>query len=718
MARKRYKPNLFTGVLIFIAAMLLALIIANIDVFRSLELDFLDYRFKLRGSLDISDSPIVIVAIDDQSDESTPHRWPWPREYFARVIDNLGKAGARVIGVDVIFDQADRHGIDSDARFTRSLEKADNVVLAGKILRTTGRLEAMILVPPYHQFTRTNTPWGLVSSEVDADGTYRRYLLAQSHLDSTYSSFAAEVLKIYEGIPKETGIRDEADDFIIGDIVIPKYDSYSMLINYAGPAYSFPVYSFDNILDDADFQLLDEYDLDAFDDPGVPELGIPPGLLHSGVFKDKIVLIGATMQELHDEFTTPFLETTDEEGRRQKAATPGVEVHANALQTILDENYMDVIGIWELLAILAFLGIIVYVATYYLPTLWAALSNGLLITAYAWAGLLLFAHRNLIIEITTPILFIFLAYLGYNLYQYILAQKEKRMIKGAFAHYVPEKVVSEILANPDKLQLGGEERVVTMLFSDAAGFTSISEKMGPSDLVQLLNEYLTEMSEIVLANDGIIDKYEGDAIMAEFGVPVHYDNHAHMACKTAIEMQRRLAELRKKWKKEKKPELKARIGINTGEVIVGNMGARDVFDYTVIGDHVNLASRLEGANKFYGTAILISEYTYERVKDDFYARMLDTIRVKGKQEPILVYELLSSKEETLEKHMLTLLQDFQQGLDHYYARNWSEALHCFEICLKNLPEDPPSLEYCKRCQAYRSHPPPEDWDGVTVLTAK
>jgi adenylate cyclase len=323
-----------------------------------------------------------------------------------------------------------------------------------------------------------------------------------------------------------------------------------------------------------------------------------------------------------------------------------------------------------------------------------------------------------VLEVISPSLVILFSFVGFNLYHYILSQHEKKMIRGAFSHYVPEKVVSQILENPDKLTLGGEERVVTVMFSDVAGFTSISEKLTPAELVQLLNEYLTSMTDTILEHQGIIDKYEGDAIMAEFGMPVPYDNHPYMACKAALKMQNKLRNLRKKWKDEGKPLITARIGINTGEVIVGNMGSRNVFDYTVMGDHVNLGSRLEGANKFYGTSIMISEFTYGHVKDDFYTRELDLIRVKGKEKPIKVFELIASAEIKLEQRFHDMLEIYAKGLGHYKLQEWDDAINCFEECLKIRPNDSPSSEYRSRCIDYKFNSPGPEWDGVTIMQEK
>jgi len=718
MAKKKHQPKILISTLIGIVTIAIALFVANIPTIASLELSFLDFRFQMRGPLDISESPVIILAIDDQSDESTPDRWPWPRSYFAHVIENLNDAGAKVIGVDVIFDQPDKHGAESDDQLAAVLNKYDNIVLSGKVTSIRGRAEQIIQVPPYSKFTETGVLWGLVSSEVDEDGIYRRYLVGQSVLDTTFSSFASEILKLYNGYDRKLELQNLPDQFILGDYVVPKFAVNSMLINYYGPASTFKYFSFDNVLDDEDFDLLEEFDLDAFDDPGFPDEGIPPGPLHSDVFKDKIILIGSTMQELHDDFPTPYLEIKDESGRSSQALMPGVETHANALQTIFDQNYLSEIGFWENLFLLIVISVLLYLFSYFLPTGWGITFSTLLILVYFGISIFVFSEFNFISEITTPVFLIVFGFGGHTLYQYLLSQKEKKLIQGAFAHYVPEKVVSKILENPDKLQLGGEQQIISVMFTDVAGFTSISEKLTPAQLVQLLNDYLTEMTEIVLENNGIIDKYEGDAIMAEFGVPVHYDNHPYMACKTAIEMQRKLKEMREFWKKQNKPMLKARVGINTGEVIVGNMGSRNVFDYTVMGDHVNLGSRLEGANKFYGTNIMISEFTYEFVKDQFYTRPLDLIKVKGKEKPINVYELIAFKEDKLKDNFLEMLQSYEKGIEFYKARNWDEAIDSFEKCLKLVHVDSPSEEYRRRCIEYKFNQPSEDWDGVTVMTEK
>ncbi len=716
MAQQKKGSGTLQTIGISIVAVLLAYILSLTDTLQILELKFLDMRYELRGPVVPEDNPIVILAIDDQSDEATAHRWPWPRSYFAHVIENLNEAGAAVIGVDVIFDQPDKYSPENDDELSRVLAENDNVVLAGKLLRSTQRKYSTI-IPPYEKFQVNDTPWGIVAIEADADGFYRRYLVADAHQDSMFGSFAAHIMSLYNNDP-DLELENNPGAFIVNDRIIPKYEQSGMLINFHGPAYSFQYYSFVNVLDDSEFDINLDYDLDVFDDPGDVEFGLPPGLKYTGELKDKIVLIGATMQELHDNFPTPFLEYTDDQGNPVKVEMPGVEIHANALLTMMNNNYLYQVPFFTHILIVVLAIVLVWLITRFLPTLWSTIVAVLLVLGYIALSMGLFLSDSLVMPMVNPILVIVFAYVGHTVYQYLETQREKKVLRGAFAHYVPEGVVQEIINNPDKLQLGGEERVVSVLFSDVAGFTSISEKLTPRELVTLLNEYLTAMTDIVLANNGIIDKYEGDAIMAEFGVPVPYEEHPQAACRTALQMQKKLAQMREKWKAEGRPALQARVGINTGEVIVGNMGSQTVFDYTVMGDHVNLGARLEGANKFYDTLIMISEFTYEYVKNDFYTRPLDLIKVKGKDKPIEVFELIAERDEKLPSKYLEMLSVYQRGVSAFRNRAWRQAIDYFDFCLNLYPDDYPSKMYRKRCLEYKINEPAPDWDGVTTMTEK
>jgi adenylate cyclase len=299
----------------------------------------------------------------------------------------------------------------------------------------------------------------------------------------------------------------------------------------------------------------------------------------------------------------------------------------------------------------------------------------------------------------------------------VVNNRDEKIIKDAFSKYVSEKVVNQILAKPEILVLGGEERVLTAFFSDLAGFSSISEDLSPQELVELLNDYLTEMTDIIIKYDGTVDKFEGDAIIAFFGAPVPYEDHALRACRVAIEMQQRLAEMRDHWKTLGKHQLYMRIGVNTGRMVIGNMGSKTRMDYTMMGDSVNLASRLEGVNKQYQTETIISEFTFEKVKAEIETRELDTIRVMGKNKPIKIYEVLGKKGE-LSPQMRAILPLFNQGLQYYSNRDWKQALACFEKVLQINEHDGPSLTYRERCIDYQYRPPQENWDGVYEMTSK
>lgn len=297
--------------------------------------------------------------------------------------------------------------------------------------------------------------------------------------------------------------------------------------------------------------------------------------------------------------------------------------------------------------------------------------------------------------------------------------KQQAYIRDAFTRYVPEKVVEELLVHPEKLSLGGEERIITVLFSDLQNFTMISDQLSPQQLVQLLNEYLSEMTDIIISEGGIIDKYLGDAIMAEFGVPLPVDNHADLAVSAALKMQRRLRELRQKWAEQDLPELQCRIGINTGKLVIGNMGSDRVFDYTVIGDAVNLASRLEEANKYYHTSLIVSSYTHQALTPDrFCTRILDVIKVKGRSEAVKVFEVYGEASDSIGLHEVKYYQAYQTAFNAYLAKDFTRAREYFAIALEQRPRDPAATWMIRRIDAVDADNLPEDWDGAVALWTK
>jgi adenylate cyclase len=295
--------------------------------------------------------------------------------------------------------------------------------------------------------------------------------------------------------------------------------------------------------------------------------------------------------------------------------------------------------------------------------------------------------------------------------------REKSAVRSAFSRYLSPKVVEAVLDNPDMLSLGGSRRVMTCFFSDLAGFTSISEALSPEDLVQLLNRYLSIMTKVILRHGGTVDKFEGDAIMAFWGAPLIQEDHARRACMAALEQQAEMDKFRAWAISEGLPELRVRMGLNTGPMIVGNMGSEERFDYTVMGDSVNLASRLEGANKAYNSYIMISETTYSEVEDHVEVRELDLLRVKGKQEPIRVFELMAAAGQ-LSPEKRALRAEYEKGLSLYRAMEFEKAATAFEAALAMTPDDGPSQVYRERCRAYQKEPPSPDWDRVFTMTSK
>jgi adenylate cyclase len=296
-------------------------------------------------------------------------------------------------------------------------------------------------------------------------------------------------------------------------------------------------------------------------------------------------------------------------------------------------------------------------------------------------------------------------------------EEDRQYIQGAFSKYLSQDVINQIIENPDALKLGGEVCTITTFFSDIKGFSSISEQLDAEGLVHLLNEYLSAMTDTIMRNRGTIDKYEGDAIMAFWGAPLSFPDHPYQACLSALEMQRILVDMRASLKEQGRHEIFVRMGINSGQAVAGNMGSRTRMNYTVMGDSVNLASRLEGANKNYGTFTMASQHTYESVKDKFRFRELDTIRVVGKSEPITVYELMEVIGKVPEKKE-DILVHYRQALAMYKERRWKEAMAGFVRALKIDMEDGPSKVYYLRCKTFLVNPPPAGWDGVTNLSSK
>ncbi len=680
-----------------VLATLLLYVLSHTAIFQNAEFNTLNSRFQLRGPEE-PHGETVVVGIDQQSYRDLGRPFPWPRAWHAKLLSNLTRAGARVVVFDLIFDAP---GLDpeDDAAFARAIEEHGAVVLGVKQEAFMGEVRGQHLTYPTSPLRESAAGLGLVDRLEDSDGFTRRYRLFVPSDDRDLYSLGVEAVSLY--YDSEPWSSTEGGTFRIGPSWVPRLDATSFLINYPGGRGSIPIYSFSSVIDDADFELPAGLDIDIFE-------------IQKEVFEGKIVVVGATLPEMQDFVRSPYF--VSEEG--QYVLTSGAEMHAAAIETMLSGRHYVQLNTWQrLLVILGAALTVSLVASRFRP-IWGMTVVLAFVAAHIVIAYWLFITQYLVLEIVAPAGGILACHAGNTLYFFVRERRERKRIRGMFAKYVPDKVINVLYENPELMNLGGEERELTILFSDLAGFTPFAESLPPSELVEWLNEYLSEMTDIVLAHDGIIDKYEGDLIMAEFGAPLHDPEHALKACRAALAMQKRLAELRAEWKRAGRDPLFARIGISTGRVVLGNMGSRSVHDYTVLGDAVNLASRLEGANKVFGSSIMISEATFEQAARGIVCRELDLLRVKGKRRAVTVYELAAMAEDAPDESRDRVFEAFSEGLAAYRARRWREAGMRFAAALDLDPEDGPSQAYLDRSRHFRDNPPDDDWDSSFTLTGK
>ena len=502
-------------VLISLGAVGFTVWLSVLGAFDRLELASYDFRFRWRGE-EPPDTNIVIVAVDDQSQQELGLNWPFPRSFHAKLVRNLKAAGAKVIAFDVEFFAE----TPEDVEFARAIREAGNVILARKMAYRMNQwaLPAPLLRESACALAHVDMPY-------DTDGSIRRaYVVGPEGT----SFLAVEAVRRFLDLPPAS-LSPDRSFASIGPIRVPVDRNGTMLINFSGPSGigRFPgySYSYSQVLDD--------------ETPWGIKL-----LMEKGVLRDKIVLVGVTYEEAHDVYQTPFYLGTRLLSARRKTLMPGVEIHANIARTLLSGKF--IVRVDRLVLVLLLLAFSAGMAALLsrIEPLWGL--SVLLGTSalYAWVVLELFVRLRFWVDLVAPVAGLSFTYVGVVVYRFLMEQREKRMIRGAFAHYVPKSVVDELLKNPQLLSLGGEERELSVLFSDVQGFTSLSERMSPSEIRALLDEYLTPMTEVILGHEGIIDKYEGDAIMAEFGAPLHLPDHARKACLAALDMQAKLAELR------------------------------------------------------------------------------------------------------------------------------------------------------------------------------
>lgn len=605
---------------------------------------------------------IVLVAIDDKS-LAAPElgRWQeWRRAYFATAISHLQAARARVIGVDVTFSEPSRVAGDDD-QLAAAVQRAGNVVLVARTDPQTGP------VLPLEKLAGA-AGLGFANFNVGPDNTVRESPLflnfGTESAPLPVPAFALAVAELAAG----------------RQLPLPPQTAGAYLLNFFGRPGSFAQISF----------------VDVFQNRFAP-----------AAVAGKIVLIGATPADLRDLEAVPV-------SFGQKMA--GVEIHANALQTLLGGHFLQNLPRGWQVGLITLLALV----TAWLARTFRALTGVLLLAGlaavYVAAAYFGFA-AGWVFSLLYPLLAALLTFLAVYLYRFAFADRAGRELKTAFRHYLAPDLVEQIAANPDSLQLGGQQRELTIFFSDIAGFTQFSEQLRPTELVKVLNKYLGKMTEIVLETGGTLDKYIGDAVMAFWGAPLPLPTHAVAACQAALAQQAAIAELQRAGQLPHHIRLEARMGLHTGEVVVGNMGSTQRFSYTAMGDAVNLASRLEGVNKYYGTRILISEDTYRQAAAAIAAREVDAIRVKGKQKPVAIYELVALAGQ-LSSAQIAGFAEFAAGLAAYRAQNWDAAEKHLHATLRHLPADGPSQTLLERIAAYRTTPPPPAWDGVFTLTTK
>ncbi|MCK6605734.1 MAG: CHASE2 domain-containing protein [Ignavibacteriaceae bacterium] len=732
MAEATTKREVWSKLLICFAVSLLVIvltqdIVVEIAPLKEYELNHLDERFKRRGAIPIRDSSVIVLEISRNTYQGIPEAqrsWPWPRAFFARVIDNLTEAGVKAIGIDIIMGTPNSFSPEDDSIFIDAIRRSGKVVVAGVTQTSSGASEVKKLDENFgNAFYFADTTIGIVKVIADDDGVHRRYLpfMYSETTGKMVPTFGFALLNTYYNLGKNHLSEMHPGYFQMGETMIPRFTSNSMVINFYGKSRTFPHRDFLDVLDDADFQTQEELeyeiDLNTWDDPAT-------GLLQSGFFKDKIVLIGSTVEEDRDVVSVSFSEG-DVAGTN---TLYGVEFHANAIQNVLSKDFLSKVPVPAEIAFVLFFTFAIFFGTSFIRDLKLKLSfiseilNFALLIGLLFAirevSFYMFSSHNLIFAFVSSALALILGYFSSTAYYVIVERRQKAAIKGMFSQYVDSSIVEELISEPGRLRLGGDRKNVTVFFSDIAGFSTFSETKAPEELVSFLNEYLSAMTEIVMHNKGTLDKYIGDAVMAFWGAPVPLPNHAHLACQTALEQLKVVDKLREKWRAEGQPLIQIRIGINTGDVVVGNVGGNQRFDYTVMGDNVNLASRLEGANKPYGTRCMLSESTYEMVSEDFVTRLLDFLVVKGKTKPVKTYELIAAKTDTLSPEKKEVIRLYNNAMDLYHARNFAEANKLFNEALKIDPEDGPSLVYAERSAHYIVAPPEDDWDGVFKMTTK
>jgi len=682
------------------------------------------------------DDRIVIVDIDEKSLKEQG-QWPWSRNKLALLVNQLFVTyQINTLGFDVVFAEKDESSglknlewiqqkylkddaqynramqeikpmLDYDGAFSQSLKNRKVVmgyyfVLNGES-QQVGELPTPIFTKDSFENATANVieatgfganlkalqqsafSGGHFTLDPSADGITRKIPVLIKYKGNYYDSLSVAVARAYLHVPymqadfEESAGYSALESFGLGSKTIPVDSEVAALVPYRGKQGSFRYVSATDVLNKK----------------------IPANIL-----KNKIVLVGTTAAGLLDLRATPV-----------QGAYPGVEIHANVIAGILDNNIKKrpayTLGAEFILLLLAGL-----LLTFTLPTLnplkatlltMGVLTAVLVIVAVSWQ------YANLVMPVAALLLMIGLIYFMNMSYGFFVESHEKRQLARVFGQYVPPELVAEMADNPEKISLVGESREMTVLFSDIRGFTTIAESLDPKQLTELMGEFLTPLTQIIHSNRGTIDKYMGDAIMAFWGAPLRDNNHAQHALEAALQMQTALIELNKKFEQKNWPKIEIGIGLNTGNMVVGNMGSSFRMAYTVMGDAVNLGSRVEGLTKYYGADIVITEFVKTQTPDMIY-RELDLVRVKGKDEAVRIYEPIGAVNKVA-KEKLDELNIFDAVLKLYRSQQWDLAENQLGHLQKVTPHPIYDI-YIERIQQFRRAPPKANWDGVHTFESK
>lgn len=666
---------------------------------QQLDLRLKDARFLLRGPR-TPDPRVAIVAVDNRSVRELG-RWPWSRELTARLIRELKRRGARVIALDMVFSEPQAGGPDSE--LARSVTEAGNVILGQffrnepqtttpeilrqlesariRLLRVAAGVERLPLTE--YSSVDANIPSiargaldsGFFNQQADRDGLYRKLPLLFLFEGEVYSSLGLVALKRYLGGELELDVESYGIDSLrLGRLSIPVSEQGLLSLYWYGSGGSIPTYSAADLL---------------------------AGRAADGALRDRLVFVGVTETGIADVRPTPF-----------DPLLPGVEIHATFAANALEGCFLgrDNRTLAMEMAAMLCLPLLLCLILSATPGTWAGLAAFMGISgSYLAANLFAFSRYRLDLTLAYPLASLLAAYLGGEVYRNLVVERKGRYLRRAFGSYVSPDLVAELVRHPERLQLGGQRRELTVLFSDIRGFTTLSEGLAPEELVKLLNRYLSPMTRLVLEEKGTLDKYIGDAIMALFNAPLDLADHPTRACSCAVRMLQALSELNETLLHDQLPAIAIGIGIHTGQAVVGNMGADNRFDYTAIGDSVNLASRLESLTKRYGVPVIVSGDTRQRAGGTFHFRELDLVRVKGKQQPVAIFELRGTPYPRQEQ--------YDQALDLYRRGEFSRAEALFTELADTL-DDRTARLYAGRCAEYRHTPPPPEWDGVATMQEK